>query len=54
MRSLSMDELENIQDYIHVIQGHRVMLDRGLRSQNITLNEPCAQLDAISTAQFTF
>lgn len=49
-----MDELENIQDYIHVIQGHRVMLDRGLRSQNVTLNESCAQLDAISTAQFTF
>lgn len=25
-----MDELLNIQDYIHVIRGHRVMLDRNI------------------------
>lgn len=25
-----MDELQNIQDYIHVIRGHRVMLDRDI------------------------
>ena len=27
-----MDELLNIQDYIHVIRGHRVMLDRDIAS----------------------
>ena len=25
-----MEELQNIQDYIHVIRGHRVMLDRDI------------------------
>ena len=25
-----MDELLNIQDFIHVIRGHRVMLDRDI------------------------
>ena len=27
-----MDELLNIQDYIHIIRGHRVMLDRDIAS----------------------
>ena len=25
-----MEELQNIQDYIHVIRGHHVMLDRDI------------------------
>ena len=25
-----MDDLQNIQDYIHLIRGHRVMLDRDI------------------------